>query len=113
MKQIEQVQNARELATALYQFLLDQRVDQQLLAWRDEAIARGDLNLAQQPEQVWRTFIGVLDDFVAVFDAETMTLSELRDALQAGFDNANYSGIPATMDQVRVSGSWDCSGRAL
>lgn len=105
LKQIEQVQNARELATALYQFLLDQRVDQQLLAWRDEAIARGDLNLAQQPEQVWRTFIGVLDDFVTVFDAETMTLSELKDALQAGFDNANYSGIPATMDQVRVSES--------
>ncbi|SUP60885.1 ATP-dependent helicase/deoxyribonuclease subunit B [Weissella viridescens] len=76
-----------------------------MLAWRDEAIARGDLNLAQQPEQVWRTFIGVLDDFVTVFDAETMTLSELKDALQAGFDNANYSGIPATMDQVRVSES--------
>ncbi|RRG18089.1 ATP-dependent deoxyribonuclease subunit B [Weissella viridescens] len=105
LQQIEHVENARDLATALYQFLLDQHVDQQLLGWRDEAIERGDLNLAQQPEQVWRTFIGVLDDFVTVFDTETMTLAELKDALQAGFDNANYSGIPATMDQVRVSES--------
>ncbi|MBS0949622.1 PD-(D/E)XK nuclease family protein [Weissella minor] len=105
LKQIAQVTNARDLATALYQFLIAQGVDQQLLAWRDEAVAQGDLNLAQQPEQVWRTFIGVLDDFVTVFDTEAMTLAELQDALQAGFNNASYSGIPATMDQVRVSES--------
>ncbi|MBM7617633.1 ATP-dependent helicase/nuclease subunit B [Weissella uvarum] len=105
LQQLQGITEAQTLATTLYQFLKAQRVDQQLIAWRDQAIEAGDLNLARQPEQVWRTFISVLDDFVEVFGTQTLSLTELRDVLQAGFDNANYTGIPATMDQVRISES--------
>lgn len=82
-------------------------IQQRLIAWRDAAIEAGDLWAAQQPEQVWRTFIGVLDDFVAVFDHTEMTVETLQELLQAAFESAKYTGIPATMDQVRVSGKWN------
>ncbi|WP_134645266.1 PD-(D/E)XK nuclease family protein [Weissella cibaria] len=97
--------DAREMARRFYLFLTEIGVQQRLLAWRDASIAQGDLWTAQQPEQVWRTFIGVLDDFVAVFDHTPMTIAELQELLKAAFDSAKYTGIPATMDQVRVSES--------
>lgn len=34
-----------------------------------------------------------------------MTIAELQELLKAAFDSAKYTGIPATMDQVRVSES--------
>ncbi|TVV33297.1 ATP-dependent deoxyribonuclease subunit B [Weissella cibaria] len=102
---LAQAPDAREMARRLYLFLTEIGMQQRLLAWRDEAIAQGDLWTAQQPEQVWRTFIGVLDDFVAVFDHTPMTIAELQELLKAAFDSAKYTGIPATMDQVRVSES--------
>ena len=50
---------------------------------------------AQQPEQVWRVFIGILDDFVQVFDTAEMTLETLQDVFKAAFDSANYAGVPS------------------
>src|SRR5699024_368664 len=73
--------------------------------WRDQAISQGDLWAAQQPEQVWRVFIGILDDFVQVFDTAEMTLETLQDVFKAAFDSANYAGVPSTMDQVHISES--------
>ncbi|MBC6498338.1 PD-(D/E)XK nuclease family protein [Weissella confusa] len=65
---LPEAKDAREMARELYGFLTQIGIQQRLIAWRDAAIEAGDLWAAQQPEQVWRTFIGVLDDFVAVFD---------------------------------------------
>ena len=105
LEQLQQAPTARVMAQLLYQFLTSLGIQKRLLAWRDEAVAKGDLWAAQQPEQVWRTFIGVLDDFVAVFGDTAMTVTDLHELLKAAFDSAKYSGVPATMDQVRVSES--------
>jgi len=105
LESLQQAPTAREMARSLYQFLTDIGIQKRLLAWRDGAVAQGNLWAAQQPEQVWRTFIGVLDDFVAVFDETPMTITDLQELLRAAFDSAKYSGVPATMDQVRVSES--------
>jgi ATP-dependent helicase/nuclease subunit B len=97
--------DARDMARQLYNFLENQGIKQRLLSWRDAAVSKGNLWEAQQPEQVWRMFINVLDDFVTVFDHEELDLIAFQELLQAAFDGANYAGIPATMDQVRVSES--------
>ncbi len=105
LSRLAEAKDAREMARELYGFLTQIGIQQRLIAWRDAAIEAGDLWAAQQPEQVWRTFIGVLDDFVAVFDHTEMTVETLQELLQAAFESAKYTGIPATMDQVRVSES--------
>ena len=51
---LAQAPDAREMARRLYLFLTEIGMQQRLLAWRDEAIAQGDLWTAQQPEQVDR-----------------------------------------------------------
>ena len=105
LHQLQHAQTAREMARELYQFITQIGVQKRLLDWRDQAIAQGDLWAAQQPEQVWRVFIGILDDFVQVFDTTEMTLETLQDVFKAAFDSANYAGVPSTMDQVHISES--------
>ena len=78
LSRLAEAKDAREMARELYGFLTQIGIQQRLIAWRDAAIEAGDLWAAQQPEQVWRTFIGVLDDFVAVFDHTEMTVETLQ-----------------------------------
>ncbi|MDR3191321.1 MAG: PD-(D/E)XK nuclease family protein [Lactobacillaceae bacterium] len=103
LQDLATAKTARQLAAKLYQFLVTMHVDERLLAWRDAAVAQGDLFAASQPEQVWREFVNVLDDFVAVFGDTPMAVTDLSEALTAAFGSAKYNAIPATMDQVLVS----------
>lgn len=105
LKRLEAAKDGQTMATLLYEFLANQGVEQRILAWRDEALVRGDLWAAQQPEQVWRTLMGLLDDFVGAFGSEQLALADFSAIIAAAFEGANYAGIPATMDQVRISES--------
>lgn len=105
LKDLQHATNARDMAVKLYEFMTQIGIQKRLIDWRDTAIARGDLWAAQQPEQVWRVFIDVLDDFATIFDQDTMTVMQMQEIFKAAFDNAKYAGIPATMDQVRISES--------
>lgn len=105
LDKLERTADARAIVSILYRFMKSTGVDQQIIQWRDLAIENGDLWGAQQPEQVWRTLMDIFDDFVNVFDSERISLADLSDLLGAAFDNAKYTGIPATMDQVRISES--------
>jgi len=103
--------NAEEMVRALYGFLTTNGISDRLLVWRDEAIEQGDLFRGQQPEQVWQTLMNLLDDFVDIFGTDQMTIADLRETLVAGFDSATYTGIPSTMDQVRITESGIVQGQ--
>lgn len=104
---IEELNNATDgetAAKALYQGLVRMGVDQQLQRWTKEATDRGNLELAQQPQQVWNTFCNLLDEYVSVLgQSGTFELDSFAEILQVGFQAATYSQIPSTMDQVLVS----------
>ncbi|QIL50246.1 ATP-dependent helicase [Weissella coleopterorum] len=103
LTQLAQSANVRQMVQRLYQFLKDEGVDQRILKWRDQAVEKGNMAIAQQMEQVWNQLMAILDDAVMVFDQQTLTVAELSDALMSAFNNAKYSGIPAAMDQVLVT----------
>lgn len=100
---LDNAQTGQEAAGILYQFLVQQGVEQQLIAWRDRQIERGDLNQAAQPEQVWQTFCDLLDEYVSILGAHPFNPDDFQTILQAGFSAATYSQIPSTLDQVMVS----------
>ncbi|MBW1604936.1 PD-(D/E)XK nuclease family protein [Lactobacillus sp. Sy-1] len=90
----------------LYQFLVEQGVVDRLKQWRDASVDDGDLSQAAQPEQVWQTFCDLLDDFVTVLgERQAFKLNDFLALLKAGFEGANYSQIPSTLDQVTISES--------
>lgn len=111
LTELTEAKDTQTMVRHLYQFLTENGVSDRLLGWRDEAIQQGDLFRGQQPEQVWQTLMNLLDDFVDIFGAEKMAIADLRETLIAGFDSATYTGIPATMDQVRITESGIVQGQ--
>ncbi|WDF81511.1 exodeoxyribonuclease V subunit gamma [Lacticaseibacillus pabuli] len=96
-------QTGQQLATTLYSFITTARVRDHLQAWRDDAENAGDLAESQASEQAWQQFCDLLDDFVTAWGEETITSDQFLTMLDAGFASANYTQIPATLDQVQVS----------
>ncbi|MFR0771878.1 MAG: hypothetical protein ACLSH6_08830 [Limosilactobacillus pontis] len=67
-------------------------------------------DLARQPKQVWATFCQIIEEYVLILgdrqvgdDSRTTLLTNFSEILQAGFAAAQYSQIPATLDQVVIS----------
>lgn len=97
------VKSGAEAAKALYQFLIDNHVDQCLLKWRDRWINEGNLAKAAEPEQAWETFIQMLDEFVEILGDQPFDPTNFMGLLNAGFEGATYSQIPSTLDQILIS----------
>ncbi|GEN50717.1 PD-(D/E)XK nuclease family protein [Alkalibacterium pelagium] len=99
-KQLDRVGTNREAVRLIYQFLERHRIDAQLLYWRDQALEDGDLEDARKHEQVWQTFIQLLDEFVDVLGDETWEVDTFLSILETGFEQATYSIVPPSIDQV-------------
>ncbi|QFP79583.1 PD-(D/E)XK nuclease family protein [Latilactobacillus graminis] len=102
---LDAAKTGRDAAQVLYQFLIAQGVDHQLLNWRDQALAANQLTLADQPEQTWQTFMLMLDEYVTLLGDQPFSIIDFWDLLAAGFDTAQYAKIPSTLDQVVISES--------
>lgn len=101
--QLDQAVNGEQAARALYVFLSQAGVINQLQAW-STAEARYDLARAQEPQQVWQTFCNLLDEYVQILGRQQpFVIDEFAQILQAGFTAAQYSQIPSTLDQVVIS----------
>lgn len=102
-KKLDAAVTGTQAATVLYQFLIDVGVDEQLKAWYQEQNEAGNLEVADQAQQVWQTFCGTLDEFVAILGDQPFDVDDFNNLMQAGFDSATYSQIPSTLDQVVIS----------
>lgn len=99
-KQLKNVSTNREAVGVLYQFLERHRMNDQLLNWRDQSLEEGDLEDARKHEQVWQTFIQLLDEFVDVLGDEEWNIDTFLTILETGFEQATYSIVPPSIDQV-------------
>lgn len=104
IKQLRNATDGQSAAVALYQGLERLGVRQQLERWAKEATRRGQMDLAQQPQQVWHTMCNLFDEYVTVLgNGGPFDLAEFAEIIQIGFQTATYSQIPSTMDQVLIS----------
>lgn len=104
-KKFYKAKTNQEAAGILYQFLADAGVIDRLQSWRDDATAAGDMNRSNQIEQVWRTFCSLLDECVQILGDKPFVPDDFWSLIYAGFQGADYSQIPSTLDQVSVSES--------
>ena len=93
----------RDIATALYNFMLDINVVDQIQFWRDQLIEDGDLEEARKHEQAWDTFITLLDEFVEVLGDEKWNIDSFISIMETGFEQATFSMVPPTIDQVLIT----------
>lgn len=109
LDQLKEARSGREIATLLFNFLQENGVTERLYQWQQYQSTR-DLDLARQPQQVWEKFCQILQEYVEILGDDQLDednvdsyLEEFSEILQAGFSAAQYSQIPATLDQVVVS----------
>lgn len=100
---VKAVQTATDFAAKLYQFLDQNGTIDQLKVWQKNASDQGDLSLAQEPQQTYQAFIGLLDDYVTIWGDQAFDLTVFIDLITAGFNNTEFSQIPATLDAVLLS----------
>jgi ATP-dependent helicase/nuclease subunit B len=103
LKSIQEVGTNLEAADALYQFLLSVGVDQQLIHWRDQAIAQGKLEQARNHEQTWQALIDLLDEFVAIYGDDPFEWSLFEEIVMTGLENLTFGKIPTAIDQVNIN----------
>lgn len=101
---LEKAQTSKDAAKELYVFMETIGVKDQIGFWRDQAIEDNDLEEARKHEQTWQTFLQLLDEYVEVLGEEPFNLDSFYAILMTGFDNATYSMVPPSIDQVTFSG---------
>lgn len=103
---IEQLQSAttgRAACVLLYQFLIDAGVETNLLYWRDQAVAAGQLEVARNHEQTWGALMTLMDEYVEIYGEDTFDLELFREVFSSGLENTAYGKIPATIDQIQIN----------
>lgn len=93
---------AREICTALYEFLCGIEVPETLERLIMEMQADGDLEPANEYSQVWNIVMEVFDQIVEVLGEEELTLERFSKLLAAGFGEYKIGLIPPSLDQVSV-----------
>ena len=102
-KQLVKAETNQDAARLLYQFIERNGIHEHMLYWRDQALEEGDLDDARKHEQVWQTFIQLLDEFVDVLGDEEWDIDSFQTILETGFEQATYSIVPPSIDQVQFS----------
>ncbi|WP_407391047.1 helicase-exonuclease AddAB subunit AddB [Carnobacterium jeotgali] len=103
-KRLEKAKTSKDAAKELYLFMETVGVKDQIGFWRDQSIEDNNLEEARKHEQTWQTFLQLLDEYVEVLGDEPFDLDSFHAILMTGFDNATYSMVPPSIDQVTFSG---------
>jgi len=94
--------NVRQLTVALVELLQELQLPQQLEEWRRRATAAGELDAAQEHEQVWEGLMDLLDELVVALDHASMELAEYAAILDTGLESLKLRLIPPALDQVII-----------
>lgn len=102
-RRIKRADTVRELAEALYLYLEELHVPEQLDKLRIEAEKEGDLVSAREHEQSWNAVVDLLDQLVELLGKEELSLKSFAAIMEAGLEALHFSLVPQAMDQVIVA----------
>ncbi len=84
----------------LYDFLVQNRVQNKLAAFQARFEEAGELTRAREYAQIYRLVMELLDQIYALLGEETISLQEFADILEAGFGEIKVGAIPQNVDRV-------------
>ncbi len=92
----------REQSFALYRFLRELEVEQQLKEREIYYKEKGDFTKEREYAQIYRILMDLLDKMTSLLEGEELTVKEYAEILDAGFDAARVGVIPSGYDRVTV-----------
>lgn len=87
---------------ALYQFIVNASIEEQLAAYEQQFIEQQDLVRAKEYAQVYRLVMELLEQICALLGDEELTIREFADILDAGFAEIEVGTIPQTVDKIII-----------
>lgn len=91
-----------DMVKALYQFLEEIELEEQLESWIEELRAKGLLDQVDENAQIWNIVMETLDQLVEILGEQRVQIGELIRILESGFSSLEVGIIPTTLDQVLV-----------
>ena len=99
---LNRMKNGKEITEKLYEFLIENKIDEVLIDKKNILERKGEIDLANIYKISWNTLINVLDELVLVLKDDKVSFEEYVKVLKIGLQNSGLGSIPATLDQVIV-----------
>ncbi len=101
-EKLNRVKTSEEISKALYEFLIENEIDQTLISKAGILEKAGELEIASSYKTSWDTVMNVLDEIVLVLKEDRISFEEYAKVLKVGLQNSGLGSIPASIDQVIV-----------
>ena len=105
--------SVKEIATVLYEFLIELKIFETLDVWLEEFKEIGLQDKIKEYEQVPKMVMEILDQVVEVLGNERIDIKEFTKILIAGFEEKEIGVIPMALDQVNVGDISRIKGREV
>lgn len=99
---LNRIKNAKEITKKLYEFLIENKIDEELINKANILEKNGEIGLSNLYRTSWNTLINVLDEIVLVLKEDKISFEEYVKVLKIGLQNSGLGSIPTTLDQVIV-----------
>ena len=107
MEQVEMLcrkdaEPVKNYVNSLYDFLVQNRVQQRLSEFQMRFEEAGEATRAKEYAQIYRLVMELLDQIYALLGEEPISLKEFVEILEAGFGEIEVGAIPQNVDRVLV-----------
>lgn len=94
--------NVEEQLLALYKYMVALEVEHQLFEREKELLAEGQQTKAKEYEQIYKIVMDLFQKCISVLGNEMLSIKELEEILDAGFEAAKVAVIPPGYDSVTI-----------
>ena len=102
MKIASTTPTVEEMIKALYSYMVDLEVEKQLFDKEKELLQAGEQTKSKEYGQIYRVVMDLFEKCIQVLGQERMTVQELGEILDAGFEAAKVAVIPPGYDTVTI-----------
>ena len=94
--------NVSDMIYGLYNYMVALNVEQQLYKKEKELLAAGEQTKSKEYGQIYRIVMDLFDKCIQVLGEECLSIQELEEILDAGFDAAKVAVLPPGYDSVTI-----------
>lgn len=101
-KKLNNQKTVEEITKNVYQFLIENEINQKIEAKAKLLQQIGKIDLANIYNSSWNILIEILDEMVLVLGDQKVSFEKYTELLRVGLTNSSLGKIPATLDEVTV-----------
>lgn len=102
MEEIKSVDRAEQFAERLFNFLVDVKLPDYLMAEKDRFVQLGMNEEALKNEQVYDGLIELMDDFVDMLADTTLDFQTMKEMFDVGLASLEFNTIPQALDEIQL-----------